>query len=295
MSRKIKIMKKVALFIFMASLFLFQGCYEDYKTDFDYTATYFPRQFPLRTLVDAEGEDLKFEVGVVLGGKYSNDLNEEVEFVIQDTLLNAYPELTKLPESYYSIGGSSFTIPKGEFKGGLPVTLDKSLFMDDDLAVGNNYALPLQLVSTTADSILQDKHYTIVVVRYYNKYHGWYYLKGTDTNTQDNSIATYSETDLVNNEDMLLTTIAKDSLSVPYAGNPLVSGRGMKMEINDSGSVTLSDGSGNITALSGSGTYDPNTRNFSLQYNYTDDNGDVHSVVEELIYRNTELITEEWQ
>lgn len=288
-------MKKVALLIFMAALFLFQGCYDDYKTDFDYTATYFPRQFPLRTLVDADGEDLRFEVGVVLGGKYTNNENEEVGFIIEDTLLNVYPGLTKLPDNYYTLNGSSFIIPKGEFKGGLPITLDKDLFMNDNLAVGNNYAIPLQLVTTTADSILADKHYSIVVVRYYNKYHGWYYLKGTDTNTQDNSVETYSDADLVNNEDMLLTTTSKNTLDVPYAGNPAVSGRSMLMEIDDNGAVTLSDGAGGITNLSGTGTYDASTRNFTLQYNYTDNNGDVHTVSEELIYRNTELITEEWQ
>ncbi|TYA84340.1 DUF1735 domain-containing protein [Seonamhaeicola marinus] len=287
--------KRIAVLMFIGTFVLLQGCYDDYKEDFEYTTTYFPRQFPLRTLVDADGEDLKFEVGVVLGGKYSNDTNEEVGFIVEDTLLDAYPELTKLPDNYYSMNASSFTIPSGKFKGSVPVTLDKDLFMNDALAVGNNYALPLQLVTTTTDSILQDRHYTILVLKYFNKYHGWYYVKGTDTNTQDNSVETYSETDLVENEDMLLQTIAKDSLAVPYAGNPDVSGRGMKMQISENGNVVLSDGSGNISSLSGTGTYDSSTRNFVLQYNYTDENGAVHAVEEELIYRNTELNLEEWQ
>lgn len=287
--------KRIAVLMFMASFVLLQGCYDDYKQDYIYSTTYFARQFPLRTLVDADGADFRFELGVVLGGKYSNDKNEEVGFIVQDTLLNAYPQLTKLPDNYYSINSSSFVIPSGEFKGSVPVTLDKNLFLDDALSVGNNYALPIQLVTTTADSILQDKHYTIVVLKYFNKYHGWYYVKGTDTNTQDNSVETYSETDLVSNEDMLLTTLSKNELSVPYAGNPDVSGRGMTMQIADNGNVTLSGGTGNITALSGSGTYDAGTRNFTLQYSYTDGNGDVHTVSEELIYRNTELNLEEWQ
>lgn len=288
-------MKKISLIVLLVTVFLFQACYDDYKTDFTYSATYFPRQFPLRTLVDADGQDLKFEVGVVLGGKYTNDVNEEVGFIIEDTLLNAYPELTKLPDNYYSMNSTSITIPKGKFKGSLPITLNKDLFMNDPLAVDENYALPLQLVSTTTDSILDGKHYSIFVVRYYNKYHGWYYVKGTDTNTVDNSVVTYSEQDLVSNEDMLLTTLNKSSLAAPYAGNPDVSGRGMNVEIDDAGNVTLSDGTGDITNLNGTGTYNSQTRGFTLQYSYTDGNGDVHNVSEELIYRNTELIVEEWQ
>ncbi|WP_158655289.1 BT_3987 domain-containing protein [Flavivirga eckloniae] len=287
--------KKIATFMFIGTFVFLQGCYDDYKEDYIYTTTYFARQFPLRTLVDADNQDLKFEVGVVLGGKYTNGINEEVGFIIQDTLLDAYPELTKLPDNYYSLNGSSFTIPKGAFKGTLPVTLNKTLFMDDALAVGNNYALPLQLVSTTTDSILKDKHYTIVVLRYYNKYHGWYYVKGTDTNIDDSSVVTYSEDDLVLNEDMLLTTEAKDLLVVPYAGNPNVSGRSMKMQINNDGNVILSGGEGGITGLSGTGTYNSNDRSFSIEYNYTDGNGDAHEVKETLIYRNTELNLNEWK
>lgn len=288
-------MKKIVLFIFMGTLFLFQACYDDYKEDYIYSATYFPRQFPLRTLVETEGQDMTFEIGAVLGGKYSNGSNEQVAFVIQDTFLNAdnYPQYTKLPDNYYTLESSNITIPSGQFKGSTTVTLNKDLFLNDPLAVGENYALPVEMVSTTADSILEGKHYSIIVVRFYNQYHGWYYVKGTDTNTSDNSVVTYSEEDLVLNEDMLLETLSKDELSVPYAGNPNVSGRGMKFTINNGG-VTISDGTG-ITNVSGTGTYDSGTRNFSIEYNYTDGSGTVHSVQETLIYRNTELVLEEWQ
>ncbi len=287
--------KKIAVFIFIGAFFVLQGCYDNYKEDYLFTTTYFARQFPIRTLVDADNEDLKFEVGAVLGGKYSNGVNEEVDFVIKEELLDAYPELTLLPDNYYSIQERSFIIPSGKFKGTLPIMIDKELFMNDALSVGINYALPLQIVSATTDSILANKDYSIIALRYYNKYHGWYYIKGKDTNTQDNSVVTYSEDDLVSNEDMLLITTAKDGLSVPYAGNPKISGRSMQMQVENNGNVTLSNGDGGITALNGTGNYNSNTRNFSIQYNYTDANGDVHTVEEELIYRNTELNLDQWQ
>ncbi len=286
--------KKITVLItLIGTLVSLQGCYDDYKEDYTHTTTYFARQFPLRTLVDLNNQDMTFEIGAVLGGKYSNNSNEEVDFIIEDTLLNAYPNLTKLPDNYYNISSSSITIPSGEFLGRASVTLNKDLFMNDALAVGNNYALPLQIVNATTDFILEDKHYSIIVVRYYNQYHGWYYVKGVDTNTTDNTSVTYSEEDLVRNEDMLLETTSKNELSVPYVGNPDVSGRGMAFSINNE-TVSISGGSG-VTNVNGTGTYDPDTRNFTIEYNYTDGDGDAHSVRETLIYRNTELILEEWQ
>ncbi|NMH89051.1 DUF1735 domain-containing protein [Flavivirga algicola] len=287
------IKKITALIVLIGTFVSLQGCYDDYKEDYTHTTTYFARQFPLRTLVDSDGQDMTFEIGAVLGGKYSNNNNEQVDFIVDDALLSAYPSLTKLPDSYYSISSSSMTIPSGEFLGKASVTLNKELFMNDPLAVGNNYALPLQIVDATTDFILEDKHYSIIVVRYYNQYHGWYYVKGEDTNTTDNTSVIYSENDLVNNEDMLLETTSKNELSVPYVGNPDVSGRGMTFSINAE-TVSISGGAG-ITNLSGTGTYNPNTRNFTIEYNYTDGDGDAHSVKETLIYRNTELILEEWQ
>lgn len=288
------IIKKVSLFIFIGTLTLVQGCYDDFKEDFEYTATYFARQFPLRTLVEEDGKDMTFEIGAVLGGKYSNSTNEEVAFVLQDTFLNTdnYSEYTLLPSSYYTISSDKITIPSGKFQGAVNVTLNKEMFMEDNLAVGQNYALPVEMVSTTADSILTGKHYSIIVLRYYNKYHGWYYVKGTDTNTLDNSVVTYSEDDLVLNNDMLLETTSKNELAVPYVGNPDVSGRNMSFSITDGNVVILE---GNVTGTSGTGTYDASTRNFALEYNYTDGNGDVHNVKEALIYRNTELVLEDWQ
>lgn len=304
-------MKKIPLLVFMVSLFLFQGCYEDFKTDYTYSATYFGYQYPLRSLIDAEGQDMTFEIGAVLGGKYTNGTNEQVTYSINSDLLDPtsftiitglddapanLTTLTQLPDNYYSIDNpESITIPSGAFKGSSTVTLDKDLFLNDALAVGNNYAIPLEMTNTTADSILDGKHYSVIVVRYFNQYHGWYYVKGTDTNTVDNSLnVTYSEDDLVLNEDMLIETLSKNQLSAPYIGNPLINGRGMQISV-DGTNVTISDGTGTgVTDLSGTGTYDPNTRNFTLEYNYTDGDGAVHNVSETLTYRNTELVVEEW-
>jgi hypothetical protein len=294
--------KKIAFLCFMGTLLLLQGCYDDYKIDYEYSATYFARQFPLRTLVDEEGKDLSFEIGAVLGGKYSNKTNENVEFIIQDTLLNNYPQLTKLPDDYYTLASKNITIPSGKFKGNVKVTLDKDKFANDPLAVGKNYALPIQMVNSTADSILENKHFSIIVLRYYNQYHGWYYLKGKDskvdgTGTVLESVS-YSEKDLTENQDMMFETFAKDSVLARYDWDQRVPKPKYDMALNINGSaITIEQNTKTtgITENSGTGMYDPNTRNFTLGYNYKDTAGDLHVVKDTLYYRNTELVLEDWK
>lgn len=284
---------------FVVLLLSFQACYEDFKVDFEYTTSYFARQFPLRTLVEVPGEDMTFEVGAALGGKYSNDSNEQVVFAIQDSFLNAdnFPQFTRLPDNYYTLETNTITIPSGKFFDGVTVTLNEQ-FLNDPLSHEDTYALPVEITSATTDSILDGKHYSVIVVKYINQYQGWYYVKGTDTNNSDNSVVTYSNEDLVLNEDELLLTVDRNTLSTTYVGEPGLSAaetREMTITVNGDNTVTLSGGNGAISNVSGSGTYDPNTRGFTFSYTYTDGDGNAHTVVEELIYRNTEIIFEEWQ
>jgi len=294
-------MKKIILFISVGLLFALQACYDEYKLDHEFNATYFARQFPLRTLVD-EGTDMTFDVGVVLGGKYENTVNEYVEFEVQDTLLNAYPDLVLLPENYYSIESNEIVIPSGKFKGAVTVTIDKEKFMDDPLAVDKKYALPLRITSASTDSVLQDKDYTIIVLRYYNKYHGWYWLKGTDYELDANrnrvGSAVYTAQDIVKTEDMLLATVAKDELFVPYIGRYYndQNDYSMVMDIRDDGVCSLSgDATSDLTQVLGAGRYNHAEKTFTLEYNYIDAVGTTHEVFDTLYYRNTELIVEDWQ
>lgn len=301
--------KKIILLVFVGTLFTLQGCYDDYKQDFDYSATYFARQYPLRTVVIEEGKDLTFDVGAVLGGKYSNETNEQIDFSINSDYLDEtlFPTLTgledvpaglstltELPSSHYTIGSENIIIPSGKFVGSTTITLNEDLFLNDPLAVGKNYVLPFEITNATTDSILDGKHFSLVVIKYINQYEGWYYLKGTDTNTVDPSkTVTYSEEDIVLNEDMLLETISRNEVKVPYAGDPGFVDRGMNFSIANDGTVTISDGTG-VTDLSGSGTYDSDTRNFTIEYSYTDGDGALHNVSETLTYRNTELVLDDW-
>lgn len=321
--------KKTIMLILIGALFLFQACYDDYKENFDYTTTYFPRQFPLRTLVEEDGKDLTFQIGAVLGGKYSNDVNEEIAFQVQDTFLNAdnFPQYTMLPENYYTIENTNITIPSGKFNGNVTVTLDKDAFLSDPLANTNHYALPVEITEASTDSILANRYYSVIVLKYINKYQGWYYTSGTDTQLDGSgttSTYTYTFEDYTENS-ISLQTLAKNELSgsssirrghldpnpddpnpgVPNLDDPSLDEPklvqltfiDLLMVIESDGTtVTLTESpSPNVIGFNGSGTYNPETRNFDLNYSYTDGAGTLHTIEEILSYRNTELNLEDWQ
>ena len=130
--------------------------------DFDYTAVYFPVQFPVRTLNLGEARfdnsmdrDLNFDIGVAIGGMYSNDRDWSVGFVVDETLCDSLDnEVLPMPQSYYSIDpDADVTIPSGSFSGLINIQLTDA-FLSDPLAVGNHYVIPLRITNTDADSIL---------------------------------------------------------------------------------------------------------------------------------------------
>ena len=179
--------------------------------DFDYTTTYFPYQSPVRTLVlgdyyfdNTNDNQLKFLVSVNSGGVYKNTENITVEFVVDPTLTDSLYNSTTgtrmyaLPTSLYTLSNTStITIPSGQPHGSVEVQLTQS-FLDDPLAIGVNYVVPLRITSSTTDSVLQGnplvsnpdlriaghwatrpKNYTLFCIKFVNEFHGTYLLRGT--------------------------------------------------------------------------------------------------------------------
>ncbi len=177
--------------------------------DFDYTTTYFPYQFPVRTLVlgdynfdNSNDNAHKFMIGATMGGVYENTKDITVEFVVDESLVDnvvnvgtGNPVLA-MPTSYYALAGNTITIPSGQTYGMVEVQLTDAFFADP-LAIGQNYVIPLKMVSATADSILQGqpaftgadprvrsewvyapKDFTLFGVKYVNPYHGKYLMRG---------------------------------------------------------------------------------------------------------------------
>ncbi|MCG1035813.1 BT_3987 domain-containing protein [Polaribacter sargassicola] len=293
--------KNISL-ILLALTIMFSSCekYDDYIEDFDYTTVYFATQKPLRTIVSYD--NMEFKVGVSLGGKRTNDVEEYASFQIDEDLLNTVSGasgFTLLPEAYYQLSNDSqMNIPKGEFIGDVTVSLNRDLFTSDPLATQNTYALPIRITESSLDSILDTKDYTVLVVKYISEYSGVYYHKGTQKELDDSGAVVdeieYNESDLINNQTWEMTTVDRNSIRTPGIG--ALNNQNFVININEEDNiVTIDNSSSGITNLAGSGIVNDD-RSITLDYSYTA-GGTNYQVSDTLILRQAveyDLRFEEW-
>lgn len=178
--------------------------------DFPYTTTYFPSQFPLRTLVFGDykydnDNDGSFLISAAHGGGYENKKDVTVGFQVNpmlvDGLYTGNIKLMAMPSNWYTLSSpNQIIIPKGERQGGITVTLNDAFFNDPN-SIGTYWVIPLSMTSTTADSILSGKpsvqnpdpritanweyapkNFTVFAVRFVNEWHGRYLLRGVSVN-----------------------------------------------------------------------------------------------------------------
>jgi len=207
-------MKKLILFLLILTSVV--GCSNDSISfpDYDYSAVYFPYQFPVRTITF--GEDIfdntldlqgKCEIMCALGGVYDNKQDRIIKIEIADTIPVRYNftgttrAIRAMPRNYYTLASDQIIIKKGSISGGVQVQLTDAFFADP-LATANNYVIPLLMTTVTnADTILQGKpillgskprrlngalwdvrakDYVLYAVKYINTWHGQYLRRGRD-------------------------------------------------------------------------------------------------------------------
>lgn len=212
-------MKK--LFLFLLTIISISACRnEDVEfPDYDYSAVYFPYQYPVRTIT--LGEDIydnsldlqhKCKIYATMGGVYDNKQDVSINVIVADTMCNGYNynatsplrAIRAMPKDYYTLASNQIIIKKGEISGGVEVQLTDKFFADP-LAVQNNYVIPLIMTSATnVDSILHGKpiianttpkklyarkwdvlpkDYILYAVKYINTWHGYYLRRGVDVQT----------------------------------------------------------------------------------------------------------------
>ncbi|MCE7040165.1 DUF5627 domain-containing protein [Dyadobacter sp. CY312] len=218
--------------------------------DFDYTAGYFPYQYPVRTLI--LGDDIydnsndnahKFVISAAMGGVYENGKDRNFEIAVDETLcrnilFNANGDTIRpLPRNYYTLSSTnSLVIPKGKFNGGIEVQLTDAFF-NDPKAIKLGYVVPLKLVgSPDVDSIVSGrttnpnadprvagnwtvapKNFTMFAIKYINEFHGNYFFHG-ETSVTDSTGAlieqkVYKAQYVEQNGVILLTTSGRNQVA----------------------------------------------------------------------------------
>lgn len=278
------------------------SCYEGYKNDNENIYIGFSMQRAYIPLLEASDDDvLSLDAGVVVSGKYEQDVKWSVSYEIDESLLSDASVLEDatleeqykdafeiLPSSYYTVSDdSTIIIPKGDILGKITFSIDKEKFMSDPKALSGRYVLPLRATACDDPATIPDEYsFAVLALTYINKCHGEYYLQGTDTREDGNEIV-YSEADdeLVNNKIISLVTTGQNTVEVDYVGRYDSTGNTMTFTINDDNSVDISPAEGSsIADVSGSGTFDPTDNSFTYSYNYVDPDGLSHSVTDKLTF-----------
>lgn len=277
-----KIINKTIFLIL--SIILISACeYEDYQSDYEYSAVYFPKTRIDRSVIVGEYDYI--QVGVVLGGKLSNDQEESVTYHLNtDTVLNS--GLTLLPQAYYSIENSlqgrdanTFYIPAGKFQGMIKITLN-DIFLNDSASLDGGYALGFELDQTSVDSVLSTKSITVITFKYLSTADAFYYHSG-EVSSGDSTTAYIPKT-----WDLTTTGVGENILETDGLGNFTSGEYKCRLEINNDNSVKIESAEGGLPITSsGDSRYDPESRSFFLKYSYTDSINQFHSV-DTLIFRN---------
>lgn len=271
--------------------------YSDYKLQ----AVYFPVQLPLRTL--SLGEDridntldkqFKFDIGVSIGGMYTNNKDWTVDYVVDNTLTdkvftNTTPSLPiqPLPTAYYTLSPlNTVTIPSGSFNGLISIQL-KDAFFNDTVAILGTYVIPLKITGTSADSILQGqpsaavadprilahwavnkspKNWVMYGIKYVNAYHGTYLHRGRDiryitaTNVPYDTVRFRNPYGYVEKDALIkLTTVGRRKVMSNALGNIVAANRTMILEFSNdfgtAGTVTIKPSPTSLYVVTGTGQY----------------------------------------
>lgn len=271
--------------------------YEDYLVDtIGFKSVYFSNKDYIedggRSIVSGEGLEIK--IGAFVGGVKENTQDESVTFEIDQTLLDG-TSYTLLPEDYYTLeNANTITIPKGEFLGLLSVKFDSLKLANDMLMQDFNYALPLKMLSTTTDSILDGNGDIVIPVKLMNTYEGNFYQVGnlkeffTVTKVLDTAYVYGDKLDGPSTPIRELSSIMMDTVRVNGVANRMGDSFSMKLKINtvDNSVTIIPDPSSQFQVEeNGFSLWDPVKRVFTLKYKYSDSGKDFE-VEERLTFRN---------
>lgn len=295
-------MRKInRLSVLCAMTFAISSCYKDYIEDYDFSAVYFSSQKPLRTVI--ADRNMKIRVGVAVAGKRNVDVNDWAMFEIDPALLDG-TGLQLLPSDCYTLSDESYFRNSNP---NLPIADVEISFTDkfyqNAASSSLHYALPFKVIGSSADSILTDKSYSIVAIKYISNYHGTYYVKGEvsiyDDKGQLIETNTYSEKDLSKNITRDVLTVNTNTIYRTGVANlPLEDNENVRITVKEKNLLELGTFESGIAITSGSGTCSVIDGRLQMNLEYTfEKDGKKYAVKEILVRRQdpaNDLRFEEW-
>lgn len=311
-----------------------------FKAD-QYSACYIAWQRPARSIVKGEypvgsgnTSSESFEMGVMLSGVYSNDIERKVYLKENPSLLNAAKNVKALPSDYYEIMlDEPIVIPIGSNLGKITIQLT-NLFFEDSLSINRefgkvNYVIPLSIVGVEKiDSVLsgvpkdgiqnpnriiendwqeQPKDYTLLGVKYINEYDAIYFRTGKEVLYKDGNVVDsvflgtsgtygYETVHLISNK----------RKSVLMKDNRIRLGRGgyysIELIFDEADNCDVVQHSSEDIMISGSGRFVANAELVNQKYNdaiylnyHFYDEEELHVVSDTLIIRNRDIRLEEFE
>jgi hypothetical protein len=267
---------------------------ENIFPDFEYTAVYFPYQYPVRTLVlgdyiydNTNDNNHRFLISAGFGGVYSNKKDRVLDIKVDESLCkNALFESSSdtihlMPSTYYTLSSTDkLVIPAGKFNGSITVQLTDAFF-DDPKAIKLNYVIPIRITNCLdVDSILNGKtsktnpdpriadlwdiapqNFTMFAVKFINPYHATYLHRGKSIvkDATNNTLETnvYRTTHITDNELWTLKTSGKNQVSVngTLQSNSINGDLKLLLEFNNNGDCTSNEDQGSTDTVTGSGSF----------------------------------------
>ncbi|REA63697.1 adhesin [Dyadobacter luteus] len=285
-------MKRILLYLVLSICFFSCKNFDIVHPDFDYTAGYFPYQYPVRTLI--LGDDIydnsndnahKFVISAAMGGVYSNDRDRRFEIALDESLCEDIrfaangDTIRPLPSNYYTLSSAnSIVIPRGKFNGGIEVQLTEAFF-NDPKSFKLSYVVPLRITgSPDLDSIVTGstslpnadprvagnwtvvpKNFTMFAIKYINEFHGNYFFHG-ESSVKDSTGTTveqktYKAQYVEQNGVTLLTTSGRNQVtySTSFQSDKLAGSLRLLLNFTDN-KCSITSGSPEYT-ITGSGEF----------------------------------------
>jgi hypothetical protein len=312
--KKETVMKKILSIIILA--IMMTSCYKDYVTDYNYNAIYFPYQTDVRTLVVGEG--MTIQVGVDLSGVRANTIDRPVTFTNDNTLVTpailatmktganyiknsvtSVTTLLPLPSNYFTLSNSNTMVIKaGQHMGYVTLTVDSAKFLSDPLTLNANYAIPFYITTAKTDSILPDKRYTVIGLKYENMLFGNYWHGGATTyklaSGKDTVVKYYMTIPNLISKTWTLKTVAPNALITNGFSDQTQSAKpGGEMMLTLNGTnVTISSvaGSTQVILPDGASTFNKpkllQDRKLFLSYKWVNGTGVTYYVKDTLFFLN---------